>query len=665
MNSVNQHSSQTMEAMVPKERTLSLNPLALVLVLLSLATALAALGIVPHGLQRWCAGPALLAGAALPLVARWSPLPPAAFKLTAIVLTLSPALSALVFGAWHLLLDARDATAATAATFVFAHLATLGTRVRVSTFARAPALALGAGVALAISSAAALLRGNEARLFEPALTRAGVALAIDRSLPPQHPWFAGESWNQAWSGDLLAAFCTRALDIAPTQAHALMAVFGALLLPLWLFLLASSLWADARRSVAATALALCAALPYAGPGNLGVCALGNYLWPGPSAFSLTCSIAAWACAGHALRHGLRPWVGLCALFQGLALLLDFSSAWPAALAVVVAALSPTCAAFARPRILLAVALAATPAIVQLRLLRPAQLPPELALSSAGLATALAWVTLAAVGAALSWRTQEPLRRAVLVLCAAAILAAALCISIAPAWIHLRSALGLCLFACALLAAGAFSPVGQPATRSRSSARIIAMGLAIVGAFRLVGEFSPAWLAAGRQHELVGETAGALEPIGPEQSSQDLRDALAFLRADPRLLADRAVLLACPAHNPYRKTRDLPVGGLAACAGIALYGDAPSKELLADPQGRHAQLQKLFQDPGEFDPTLLARLGAKGTRAVVALVRDEDRAFNPSISGKLERMGFERWKTFGRILLYIGPLAAARRYVDTP
>jgi len=648
-------------------RSRSLSPLALALALLAGLAAFCAIGVLPQALLPWCAAPALLASAALPLLARFSPVEPAGFKLALCTLTLSPPLAALVWGAWHLTLDARGATAAAATTIALLHLLGLRRRVRGDGLTRAHALVIGAGLALALAVAAALLRGSEPRLQDPALARAAVALAIERSLPPLHPWLAGEAWTQAWSADLLAAFCARVLQLAPTQVHAGFAVFAALILPAWLFLLAESIWADSRRSLLSVLLALSSGLWCLAQLDAPISAVGSYLLAGPSALALSLSIAGLACAGHALRHGERPWVGLCGLFHGLALLLEFSSAWPAALAVALAALAPSAAARARPRVLLALLVCALPALAQARLLSPAASAVELELGRWAFAAPLPWIALACAAAGLAWSGLELRRRAVLLLCLVCALTALCVIGFAPPLANQRSAVSLALFAAGIAAAGVAAPSPSGARALRSLARLAALALAFTGLLRLCLELLPAWTAATREHALVGERGGSLEAVGPEASSRDLSAALACLRSEPRLQADRAVLLACPAQNPYRKTRDLPQAALPACSAIALYGEAPAPQTQghAQFQPRLEELLLLFRHPAEFDPTLVARLAARGAQTVVALVREEDRALNPALVGKLERLGFRRWRSFGDAALYVGPLAAANRYVDTP
>ena len=199
-------SARSVDSIGAAQRTdsLRLDGLALSLCGLALAASLAALGWLPAWSLPWCAGPALLATAALPLLVRWSPRPADMLQLAAFTLALSPLFATSIFAAWQLVFDARQALALCAATCGVLHLASLQGRVRTPQPGRAVRLIALLAVALAAALGWLLLRGNEPRLIEPALTRASVALALDRSLPPLHPWLAGERWSKVWSADLLA-----------------------------------------------------------------------------------------------------------------------------------------------------------------------------------------------------------------------------------------------------------------------------------------------------------------------------------------------------------------------------------------------------------------------------------------------------------------------------
>ena len=59
---------------------------------------------------------------------------------------------------------------------------------------------------------------------------------------------------------------------------------------------------------------------------------------GPGAPALALAAAAWMCAAHALRHGQRPWVGLCGLLHALSAFIDPCLGLAAALATGAAAL---------------------------------------------------------------------------------------------------------------------------------------------------------------------------------------------------------------------------------------------------------------------------------------------------------------------------------------
>ncbi len=654
--------SQSPQSLQP-EVTLALAPLSIVLCLLAACAALSARGILPATWLPLFAGPSLFALGALPLLARWSPSGSDPFKLGTFTLALSPLWMAAVWGAWHLAFDGRDALALTAATAALLHLLGIGVRLGRAPWSRAQCCCTVLALSVAIVVAWMLLRGNEPRLAGSALVRAAVAMSIERSLPPVHPWLSGQPWSQAWSADLAAAFTMGALGVAPSLAHACFAVLAAFLAPLFLFQLAASVWCDSRRSAISVALALCACTLALFSAQART-ALGPFLSPGPAPWTLTLSLAALAAAAHALRHGMRPWVELCALLHGLALLVEFQSAWPAALGTLLVTLSPLCESRARPRLLLALACAALPGLIQTRWYAPFLSANALEPTGAQALGAAPWIVLAASGTVLAWRSVSADRRVALVLCSAAALCALLGAGLGQPFANPSSTASLALWALAIPAAGVFTAAVRRARVVRNVAAVAVLLAVLGGAWTLRGPVTEAWAAAERDDSLLGETAGALEPVSAEASAVDLRGALEWMRKDPRLRQDRAVLLACPIHNPYRTTRDLPALGLAACAGIDLYADDSSAvaEVESAAASRVTELVRLFLHPGDFDPALFARLEHEGARAVIALLREEDVALNPDLPPKLERLGYRPLAKFRGLSLYIGPHAAALRYL---
>src|SRR6185436_481210 len=156
--------------------------------------------------------------------------------------------------------------------------------------------------------------------------------------------------------------------------------------------------------------------------------------------------------------------------------------------------------------------------------------------------------LALLGSALSWRSIVPERRAVLVLGALAVAIALAGASFAPGWTDRRSAASLALLALALPAAGLIPASSQRAGPREWVGSTACLAFSLVGLWMLARTCAPLWESSKRNDPLLGETAGALEPISSEASAVDLRAALALLRADPDLRRDRAVMLACPVNN---------------------------------------------------------------------------------------------------------------------
>ena len=681
MNVGRSGSDEAERAAGPPAHACRLRGLAAVLCGLAVLAASTAWGVLPAFLGPWLAGPAVLATLttlALGPLVRWTPGPADPWKLAAFTLVLSPVLAAAIFGLARWCLQAVHADPAiahgfTALAAACLHLLLLGRSVRAPGAPRGALAALLLGLLLSAAVGFLLLRGNEPRLVFPGIERAGVAAALERSLPPEHPWLAGEAWDRVWSGDLLALSTAKSLHLAPTRAHALLSVLAALLTPAFLFLLASSLWRDARRAVAGLLLALCAACLPLASGAPAWSVLALFLEPGPSNLALVLSLAGLFAASHALRRGERPWVGLCGLSHGLALVLDLTSAWPAALSTALATCSPACPARVRPRVLLALVLAALPSLVQARLLEPA-LAASGALDPASVALGTwPWLLLALVSALRAVPAVEPERRVVLHLSLAAAVSGLAAASYGGPWTAVEPASALGLFACGWLAPGplgaVFTGFSSEASLSRAARRFgiawlaACAGLGSFGPWVLRGEWTAARAAAGRDEPLCAERAQGLEPGGSDAAAKDLREALAFLRTEPQLAEDRAVLLACPVHNPYRTTRDLPQLALAAATPLALYGDSRGVVNERHPAflPRLEELLLLFRREQDLDPTLFPRLERLGARAAVLLLREEDVAFVPGVVAKLELLGFARWRGFGTVALYLGPRAAHGRY----
>lgn len=639
--------------------TRSLTPLAIALCIAGLAAAaLTWSGVEVAGLARGLLA-LVFASAALPWCVRATAGAGSAWKLALITCSLSPALFALLYASLRALsfLDARTALAVAAAIVGIAQLFAIGARVRRFRFDPTAAACAVAGLIAAGGAGALLLRGSAARLSEVDVARAALALGIDRAFPPAHPWLALEPYDRAFSAEVLLSVASRAFDVAPTLAAAVLVVAFSALLPSLLSLWASNLCARARSLAIAVALALF------GAGWPAPAAWTEFQRCGPAAWACAWSLVALACAGHALRHARRPWIELCGAAHGLALLAHFDGAWPAALATTLCAFLPGVSSAARPRLLLAMILGAVPALVQARLQGPAT-PAEYATDLAGrpLLALGALASLAAIALALRWRHLAGDRRAVALHAIVVAVLGPSCAILWPARVDASVVHSLSAAALAITAAMLWDDVAPAGGRRVFGAvvRVLTLAMVALGAHATWRGTSGARELAARDEPHLVESGRALLPRGDDVPSGEARAALEFLQDQAWLARDRAVLLACPIHNPYRKTRDLPERALAACAGIDLYGDTRSALTAGNAahQPRLEELLRLFRRDDALDPTLLRRIEAAGARSAVVWMRDEDRALLPSLPVQLQQMGFLPWREFGGSRLFLGPRARA-------
>jgi hypothetical protein len=161
---------------------------------------------------------------------------------------------------------------------------------------------------------------------------------------------------------------------------------------------------------------------------------------------------------------------------------------------------------------------------------------------------------------------------------------------------------------------------------------------------------------------VRELPRALAPGGAGATADDLRSACAELRDRAELARERAVLLANPLDSAQKTVREIAPLALAAATGLDVWCGPTAPWLAGEPRfrARFTPLIALFRHKSEFDAAMLRELELAGRRTFVALVRDEDRALNPQVFGKLERLGFARWREHGGVTLWIGPHGALER-----
>lgn len=364
----------------------SWTPMALGLGVLSLGVALAH-AFAPGFPGLSLAGAVLLfGGAGLSILCRATPAEPSPWKLLTLGLLLSPFL---VAGPYFLLRTRFGAPASLAGAFGFVALIQLpgiGTRVAFHRTGRATRAALGGVLLLTLFTAWIHGgEGNALRLGDGGVERAALALAVDRTVPPENPFLAGESWERPWAHAGLTALVGRVLALAPSRAEVGLAMWATLGLGLSFVFLVAALWRSGPATAAAPwALGIGVGIPTVLAGVLGAgdgfggqsastlaegllaahgggpelpqVPLSILLRPGPDGVALALLGGAILAAAHGLRHGVRPWPALAGLLLGLAEWIRPGCAWVPGGTVALMAIALPGRPIARPRMLLAVAL---------------------------------------------------------------------------------------------------------------------------------------------------------------------------------------------------------------------------------------------------------------------------------------------------------------------
>ncbi|MEE8468009.1 MAG: hypothetical protein V3T22_06110, partial [Planctomycetota bacterium] len=341
--------------------------------LASLATAAILAGWLTTDWLPFCAGPVVFLGAALPLILRWTPVnEPSALKVCLLASLLSPALVTCLF----LSLERAGVPGPWPWTFALLAGLSLGALRRPLRFAPCGRAAWATLVFLALSAAllayGLLGLGNAPRLtHDGALWSAGVVAMFERGGPWENPWLAGTPLPTHPGYALLVRTIAHTLGLAAPSAQALVSIWSLATLPVALYLLAAPLWRESRRTFLGAPLALLGWNAWAGwrawagatqevesgalagvqrwtadlAAPLADAAQGSVLYGGsaffgvgPGAPALALAVGAWMCAAHALRHGQRPWVGLCGLLHALSAVFEPTLALAAALATAIAAL---------------------------------------------------------------------------------------------------------------------------------------------------------------------------------------------------------------------------------------------------------------------------------------------------------------------------------------
>ncbi len=721
-------------------RALALGPVGAGLALCACLGAAGVLDWVPEGpaaiLARACAGVALFLWP-LALIARMAPSEPAVLKSLTLTLLLAPVGAAAFYTLAHLAVDSRTAVLLTLLAAAAMQWPARGQRLALMAMGPGAKAAACLAVVCAMLCAALLLRGNASRVSYHGLLHSALVQAVGRQVPPQNPFFAGADLSYYWFYHAMGACIAGACRLAPTLALAAINVWAAFTMPLALYFWCAPLLGRARRELCATLLAifglnalggilwLMHGMPWQAPAEpmelLGVLRGGVGAWDARLAFafskfanlssypaSLTLLIGANLCAAHALRHGRRPWVGMCACLHGATLLVNPITGGIGAAATVLAALGfgyPK----ARLRLPLLIALWCLPglwltlqasagyggSVAQLVVPDGAKLWGVLA-PLLPLIVAASFLLLRFGPAARAERAAEHaasqatldgesaqsrnLKPAWAQLCIAALVPLTLAPLVELPYSNEYKLIRLSAVPLAILAAGGLALALERGGMLRWVGRLTILVLG-VGSLASAGLGLRSYAAFARIELPLSEQGGVLLPIAEPGSApnpaQDLARAYAWLQRTTSQASLGPVLIANTpggqteafgsAASPHRFTlpgvgRNLQGHEAPVFAGLDLYADRPS-QVLSDStpmlRERLIDLAGLYGDPSPWPAPAVQRL-KQLQRDVLVLITAADRNYLGDVEGNLTALGFQ--EVFGsnevRILAFPAEFAAS-------
>lgn len=708
-----------------EHRTAALAPLGAGLALIGALALGAHSGLLPAPWAR-AAAPLLFGGALIGPLARLTPGPASPIKLLLFASLLTPVawtgLDVLLRIAMGNAEGAgRAATGVLLVAAIAGQLACRGRRLRVER------LGLGAWGAIVLAAlvagwtAAVLLEGSAARVSFHGLLHSGLALACERAVPPTNPWLAGEPLGYYWAWHALGGVVTRVLGGAPTVAFAWIGVWAAACSVLALQQVAAVLFRGARRELAGTAFALFGLSALGGwyallRGQLGAAAPadnaellaslrallvpvvgGELAWDPRVAFGLSkfgnlssypsalaLGLGGMAAAAHALRHGHRTWILLCAATIGASFALNPLVGGP------IAGIT-ACSAFvvgATPRVRFGLpATLVVAALPGLWLVREAQqayagAPIGLSFSAArSIAVLGPWALLLppAVWGLLCLRRElepgDPRWRVAWMLALAVVAdgVAAACVELP--WANEYKFVRLGALPAGLLAgAGLFGADG-------SGRRLVGVLCALP---LTVGAALDTWVGAraylglsGVQLPLV-ESPGRLAPEpGAFEPARDARAAYDWLATDSRVRGSGAVLAldprrtggvafgAGPDGHGFRFTtaQNLQAHEAVAFADLDLFCDRPSQVLSEqDPvaQLRRDALEELFAGKEPWSEATRRTL-FDHPRPLLVWIESRADGARPGFERGLERFGFELVFEAGGVRIWLAPGVGVDRW----
>lgn len=701
-------------------RALALGPVGAGLALCACVGAAGVLDRLPEGpaaiLARTCAGVALLLWP-LALIARLAPSEPAVLKSLTLSLLLAPVGAAAFYTLAHLGVDSRTAVLLTLLAVAAVQWSARGQRLALISLGPGAKAAACLAVFCALLCAFLLLRGNASRVSYHGLLHSALVQAVERRAPPQNPFFAGAELSYYWFYHAMGACIAGACKLAPTLALAAINVWAATTMPLALYFWCAPLLGRARRELGATLLAifglnalggilwLLHGMPWQAPTEpmelLGVLRGGVGAWDARLAFgfskfanlssypaSLTLLIGANLCAAHALRHGKRPWVGMCACLHGATLLVNPITGGIGAAATVLAALGCS-SSRARLRLPLLIALWCLPglwltlqasagyggSVAQFVLPSGAKLwgvvAPLLPLIVAAsflllkfgpAARAERRAAQAAVQATSSGGSEPArnLKPAWAQLCSAALLPLLLAPMIELPYSNEYKLIRLGAVPLSILAVGGLALALERGGPLRWVGRLTMVVLG-VGSIATAGLGVRSYAAFARMELPLVEQGGLLLPLAEPASTQnparDLARAYAWLQRATSQASLGPVLIANTpggqteafgsASSPHRFTlpgvgRNLQGHEAPVFTGLDLYADRPS-QVLSDKtpmlRERLIDLAGLYGDPSPWPAPAVQRL-KQLQRDVLVLITAADRKYRGDVEGNLTALGFQ-------------------------
>lgn len=324
--------------------------LACLFALLAGGAGLALIGAMPAQHIAVLSAPILLGGAAYPVLLRATPVEPSALKLLLFAGLGSPLVLLCLATLARVYLPQREALGSAFLAVAFLQPLALGRPLRCERLGGAAWLTLLVSALLCWYLSWLLFSepGGARQLAAGALRNGGMAQGLLRSGSPENPWLAATParWASAYHG--LIALVSASMEIDVLRAQAGLTIVAAAWLPLALYLLAAPLWGRAIPCVLAAPMALLGWNAAAGlRGFIGPAGGSTDRWAdrlalltpgaeagavpyglsifvgmGPEPWALTLAVSAWMAGAHALRHGQRPWPGLCACLHLGAIAVD-------------------------------------------------------------------------------------------------------------------------------------------------------------------------------------------------------------------------------------------------------------------------------------------------------------------------------------------------------